>query len=306
MRKTCLETIFKIAKRNKKVVFIGSDLGPGVLDNFKKKIPSRFFMEGVSEQHVIGMSAGMALNGFIPYVNTIATFITRRSYEQVLIDLALHNLPVRLIGNGGGLVYAPLGPTHQAIEDIGLMRMIPNMTVICPCDANEMKNLVLETLNYKGPIYIRLAKGGDEIITKKIKKFDIGKAISFGKPKDILILSTGVMSQIALKIKKKLEKENINCCVAHFGTIKPLDENFLKKSISQSKKIFTLEEHILSNGFGTSILEFCSDKLKEHVNKITRIGIKDGFVEKYGTQELLMNYFNLNEEKIYKKIKNYY
>ena len=189
MRKTCLETVFKIAKKNKKVVFIGSDLGPGVLDNFKKKIPSRFFMEGVSEQHVIGMSAGMALNGFIPYVNTIATFITRRCYEQVLIDLSLHNLPVRLIGNGGGLVYAPLGPTHQAIEDIGLMRMIPNMTVICPCDANEMKNLVLETLNHKGPIYIRLAKGGDEIITKKIKKFDIGKAISFGKPKDILILS---------------------------------------------------------------------------------------------------------------------
>ena len=119
----------------------------------------------------------------IPYVNTIATFLTRRCYEQVLIDLSLHNLPVRLIGNGGGLVYAPLGPTHQAIEDIGLMRMIPNMTVICPCDANEMKNLVLETLNHKGPIYIRLAKGGDEIITKKIKKFDIGKAISFGKPK---------------------------------------------------------------------------------------------------------------------------
>ncbi len=251
------------------------------------------------------MPAGMALNGFIPYVNTIATFITRRCYEQVLIDLSLHNLPVRLIGNGGGLVYAPLGPTHQAIEDIGLMRLIPNMTIICPCDANEMKNLMFKTSNHKGPIYIRLAKGGDEIITKKIRSFNIGKAISFGNFKDILILSTGVMSQIALKVKKRLEKENINCSVAHFNTIKPLDENFLKKTIPKCKRIFTLEEHILSGGFGSSILEFCSDKLKKHVNKITRIGIRDGFVEKYGNQELLLDYFNLNEKTIFKNIKRH-
>ena len=122
MRKKCLEMVYKLAKKNKKVVFVGSDLGAGVLEDFKKNIPERFFMEGVSEQYLTGMVAGLAKEGFIPYFNTIATFITRRNFEQNMIDLGLHNLPVKLIGNGGGLVYAPLGPTHQAIEDISIMK----------------------------------------------------------------------------------------------------------------------------------------------------------------------------------------
>ena len=124
-------------------------------------------MEGVSEQSIIGLSAGLAMEGFKPYVNTIATFITRRCFEQIAIDLCLHKLPVKLIGNGAGLVYAPLGPTHQAIEDISIMRTLPNMTIISPCDSVEMKELVKQSVNYKHPMYIRLAKGGDKIITSK-------------------------------------------------------------------------------------------------------------------------------------------
>ena len=147
MRKTSLECVYELAKKDPRVLFIGSDLGPGVLDDFKKKIPDRFFMEGVAEQYIIGMSAGLAKEGFIPYVNTISTFLTRRCYEQVAIDLCLHDLPVRLIGNGGGLVYAPLGPTHLAIDDLSLMKSIPNMTIISPCDANEMRNLMFKTLS---------------------------------------------------------------------------------------------------------------------------------------------------------------
>jgi len=114
MRKKCLDTIYELAKKDKKIIFIGSDLGPNVLAKFKKKYPNRFFMEGVSEQSIIGIAAGMAMEGNIPFVNTISTFLTRRCYEQIVIDLCLHNLPVKLVGNGGGLVYAPLGPTHQA------------------------------------------------------------------------------------------------------------------------------------------------------------------------------------------------
>jgi transketolase len=148
MRKTSLDCVFELAKKDKRVLFIGSDLGPGVLENFKKELPSQFFMEGIAEQFIIGMSAGLAKEGFIPYVNTIATFITRRCYEQVAIDLCLHDLPVRLIGNGGGLVYAPLGPTHLALEDISLMKSLPNMTIISPCDAKEMHAMMHQTLNY--------------------------------------------------------------------------------------------------------------------------------------------------------------
>ena len=144
MRKTCFETVLKLQKKNKKIIFVGSDLGPGFMKHSKDKVPERFFMEGVSEQAIVGMSAGLALEGYLPFVNTIATFLTRRCFEQIVIDLCHHDLPVKLIGNGGGLVYAPLGPTHQAIEDISILRTLPNMTILAPCDANEMKNLIPE------------------------------------------------------------------------------------------------------------------------------------------------------------------
>ena len=176
MRKIVLDQVYELAKKDKRIVYIGSDLGAGILDNFKKEMPERFFMEGVSEQALIGMSAGLAMEGKIVYFNTIATFITRRCFEQVVLDLGLHNANVRLIANGGGVVYAPLGPTHLAIDDIGILRTIPNMTILAPCDANEMKRLMPQTVNHKGPIYIRLAKGGDPIISSDAV-CTIGKAI---------------------------------------------------------------------------------------------------------------------------------
>src|SRR5215469_18409218 len=139
MRKTCLDVVYELAKNDPRIFFVGSDLGIGTLKQFKAEMPERFFMEGVSEANLIGMSAGLALEGKIVYANTIATFITRRCFEQVCLDLCLHNLKVRLIGNGGGLVYAPLGPTHLATEDIAIMRTLPNMAVVAVCDAQEMQ-----------------------------------------------------------------------------------------------------------------------------------------------------------------------
>ena len=134
-------------------------------------------MEGVAEQSIIGLAAGLAFEKLRPYVNTIATFITRRCFEQVLVDLCLHNLPVTLIGNGGGLVYAPLGPTHQAIEDISIMRSLPNLTIISPSDAHEMRALMLDSINIRGPLYVRIARGGEEEINNKNDKIKIGKGL---------------------------------------------------------------------------------------------------------------------------------
>jgi len=177
MRQTCLNMVYDLAKRDKRVLFIGSDLSPGLLGDMKKEMPERWYMEGITEANVIGMAAGFAMEGYVPYVNTIATFITRRCYEQVAVDLCLHDLPVRLIGNGGGLVYAPLGPTHLAIEDIAIMRALPNMTVTAVCDAKEMVRLMNATLEWPHPIYIRLAKGGDPVVSRDENGFAIGKAI---------------------------------------------------------------------------------------------------------------------------------
>jgi len=303
MRKTCLESVYKLAKRDKRVIFIGSDLGPGVLKEFKENIPERFFMEGVSEQSIVGIAAGLAIEGYLPYVNTIATFLTRRCFEQLVIDLCLHDLPVKLIGNGGGLVYAALGPTHQAIEDISILRTLPNMTILAPCDAFEMRNLVPATLKWPHPIYIRLAKGGDQIITKKNKKFIIGKSVMIKKPGEYLFLTTGITTQIALHASRKLESENnIKCGVIHFPTIKPLDAKVLLKWVKKVKNIITVEENVLAGGFGSSILEFCNENLKEHVNKISRIGLKDEFVDDYGDQNSLLNKYHINQQTLCKKM----
>src|ERR1700680_1897091 len=177
MRNACLDKVHDLAKRDGRVVFIGSDLSPGLLADMKREMPDRWYMEGITEQNVIGMAAGFAMEGFVPYVNTIATFITRRCYEQVAIDLCLHKLPVRLIGNGGGLVYAPLGPTHLAIDDIAIMRALPNMTVVAACDAPEMPRLMRQSVDGPLPIYIRLAKAGDPVVSREDRGFTIGKAI---------------------------------------------------------------------------------------------------------------------------------
>jgi len=302
MRKTSLDCVYELAKKDKRIIFVGSDLGPGVLDDFKKNIPDRFFMEGVAEQYIIGMSAGLAKEGFIPYVNTISTFITRRCYEQVAIDLCLHNLPVRLIGNGGGLVYAPLGPTHLAIEDISLMRSIPNMTIISPCDANEMKNLMMQTANYKNPIYIRLGRGGEEVVTNSVTNFEIGKGILLKKPKEVLIISCGTMTQKSLKVSKILSQQNIEAGVLHINTIKPIDQEKIIHNSKNCKLIVTLEEHVRTGGLGSSVLECINDNNKNFLNKVLRIGLEDKFPEQYGNQQTLQDASGLSDTKIVKNI----
>lgn len=303
MRKTCLDMVYRLAKKNKKVIFVGSDLGAGVLSEFKKNIPNRFFMEGVSEQYLTGMVCGLAKEGFIPFFNTIATFLTRRNFEQNIIDLGLHNLPVRLIGNGGGLVYAPLGPTHQAIEDFSIMRSIPNMSIIAPCDAFEMEKLMPQTLKIKGPIYIRLGKGGDEVVTNKIKNIKFGQAKLFGNPKHILFITTGITTQECIKVAQDLKKININAGVLHNNTIKPFDKKSLIKYCNKAKYIFTVEEHLVSGGLGSIVLELLNSSKSKNISKIIRIGINDKFIKKYGTQKELLDYCGLSSKKILNQVK---
>lgn len=298
MRKTALDCVYKLAQKDARVVFIGSDLGVGVLDEMKRGLPKRFFMEGVSEQHIIGMAAGLALEGFIPYVNTIATFLTRRCYEQIALDLCLQNLPVRLIANGGGAVYAPLGPTHLAVEDLAILRALPNMTVVAPCDAAEMVRLMDATLAWNQPIYIRLGKGGDAIVSRATDHFEIGKAILMSEPGQGLFISTGVMTQIALEASELLALEGLTCGVLHMHTIKPLDNEALSRLLPSVDGIVTLEEHTRIGGLGSSVLEFCNDYIPEQSPKITRIGIPDKFANQYGSQNSLLQYWGITTDSV--------
>lgn len=293
-RTACLNAIYELAKKDERVVFIGSDLSPNTLSDFKCDFPERFFMEGVNEQNCIGMAAGLAMEGFIPYVNTIATFITRRCYEQVVVDIAMHNLPVRLIANGGGLLYAPLGPTHCAIDDIAIMRAIPNMSVVCCSDGQEMTEFMQRSVNYDGPIYIRLGKDSDPVLEISNKVHEA----------DILIVSTGIMSKKCFDACDKFEGMNVD--IAHVKFVKPLNASAIDEVIAASnyKLIVTAEEGIINGGLGSAVIEFLSDN-NIHI-PVLRLGLPDAFPHHYGEQEDLLETYGLTTEKIAVRIKEFY
>ncbi len=292
MRQTSLNMVYELAKRDPRVIFIGSDLGPGTLDKFKKEMPDRFFMEGVSEANIIGMAAGLAMDGFVPYVNTIATFLTRRCYEQIATDLCLHKLPVRLIASGGGLVYAPLGPTHIAIEDIAIMRALPNMAVVAPVDADEMRRLMPLTLDWPGPMYIRLAKGGDPVVSRAEDGFTVGRAVALRPPGDVVFVATGVMSERCLKAADILAARGVRAGVIHAHTVKPLDRETILKAAAAAKLLVTAEEHTLAGGLGGAVAEMLADA--RAAKPLLRLGIPDAFTENYGSQDDLLAKFGLD------------
>ncbi len=301
MRKTCIKMIHELAQRDERVVFIGSDLSPGLLSEMKEEMPERYFMEGVTEANVIGMAAGMAMDNFVPYVNTIATFITRRCYEQVALDLCLHDLPVRLIGNGGGVVYAPLGPTHLAVEDMAIMRALPNMTVVAVSDAEEMVRLMEASLNWPHPIYIRLGKGGDPVISREEHGFEIGRGIvlkAAARPGAALLISTGVMTARTLAAAESLAGDGHDVEVLHMHTVKPLDAELLLERARHVHCICTVEEHSVIGGLGSAVVDALVDAGRFSLPVMRRLGLPDRFADSYGVQDDLLERFGLQPEQI--------
>lgn len=298
MRRTCLDMVHELARRDDRVIYIGSDPGPGTMAAMGEEFPSRCLIEGISEANVIGMAAGLAMEGYIPYVNTIATFLTRRCYEQVALDLCLHKLPVRLIGNGGGMVYAPLGPSHTAVEDMAIMRALPDMTVVALADADEMRRFMPLTLDWPGPIYIRLARGGDPLVSKDENGFEIGKAILMRPPGDVLIVSTGSMLCQCLKAAETLQEEGISAGVLHVHTIKPLDGEALHKHSQGVCMVATVEEHLRTGGLNSAVLEALSDRPEKPMPRVMSFSIPDVFTHRYGSQSDILEHYGLTSNGI--------
>ncbi|ADU62981.1 MAG: transketolase [Pseudodesulfovibrio sp.] len=296
MRKKCLDMVHELARRDGRVVFIGSDLGFKTLDAFREELPDQFFIEGISEQNVVGMAAGMALEGRIPYVNTIATFIVRRALEQVAMDLCLHDLPVRLIGNGGGLVYAPLGSTHLAVEDIALMRALPNMTVVCPADAEEMERFMDVSVDWPHPIYIRLAKGYDPVVTDPSVPFVIGRGQMYRQGGDVLLATTGIGLRVCLEAAEILDRQGVNASVLHLPTVKPLDTELLLRAVGGVRAVVCVEEHTVIGGLGSAIGETMLEA--GLFRPFRRVGVPDVFPDHYGTQELIMERYGIWPEPV--------
>jgi transketolase len=290
--------VYELAKKDQRIFFIGSDLGVGTLKQFKAEMSNRFLMEGVSEANVVGMAAGLALEGKIVYVNTIATFLTRRCFEQVALDLCLHKANVRLIANGGGVVYAPLGPTHEAIEDIAIFRALPRMTVIAVADAEEMKRMMPETVNHPGPIYIRLGKGGDPVVTNDRVPFKIGKAIPMKEGSDALIVSTGIMLKAALDASSALNAAGLSAAVLHVPTIKPFDQEAFLELARPAPVVVTVEEHSIIGGLGSVVAEVLAETDFDTPKRFRRIGLPDVFPDQYGSQASLLKRYDVTAEKI--------
>jgi transketolase len=298
MRKTCLDKVYELAQRDERVVFVGSDLGFGTLKDFRRQLPDRFIMEGINEAHAVGMAAGLAMEGRVVYVNTIATFITRRCYEQVALDACMHNLPVRLIGNGGGLVYAPLGSTHLAIEDLAIFRALPNMTIVAPADAEEMARLMPLTLDHPGPMYIRLGKGYDPVVTRPDPPFAIGRGYLMRKGEDVLAVTTGVGLQVCLAAAETAAGQGVSMAVLHLPTVKPLDAPMLLDLAAGVKAVLSVEEHTVIGGLGGAVAEVLAEARWDRPPRFKRLGIPDVFPDKYGTQNGLMALYGLSPEGV--------
>lgn len=297
MRKTCLDQVYELAKKDPRVIFIGSDIGAGTLDKFKKEFPDRFFMEGVSESHLVSMMAGLAMSGKIPYMNTIATFMTRRPFEHILLDGGLHHTKIRLIGSGGGVVYGPLGPTHLALEDIAILRTIPGMTILAPCDADEMKRLMPQTLDWDGPIYIRLAKGGDKVVSRPDLPCKIGEPILLRDGRDAMIVSTGITTQLALEAAEILAAKKIHTGVLHVHTLKPVNASKMTATFKPVRAVVAVEEHTVIGGLGSITAEILAEAASEAgfeaAKKFARIGFPDTFPHSYGSQAELMGQYGI-------------
>ena len=285
MRQTALQTVFELAKQDSRVVFVGSDLGAGTLKEMREELPNQFFMEGISEQYLVGFVAGLAKEGFIPFVNTIANFFTRRAFEQIAMDVALHDLPVRLLASGGGMVYAPLGPTHTAVDDFALMTSVPKLRVFSPGDANEMRELLVHSLNDPHPWYVRFGKGGEPIFSPS-RQSQPNKPKSFGDPNaEILFLTTGILIHEVLEAIKLInEADRTTVGAVHFPELTNIEFEVWAERYQSARKVIVVEEHIPLGGLFSRVLHLIHAENSE-TRKLVQMSLPFAYLHNYGSQK---------------------
>lgn len=300
MRKKALETIGRLVEEDPRVVFVGSDLGAGTLEDVRSRHPDRVLMEGIAEQHLVSFAAGLALEGFIPYVHTIATFLTRRALEQVVVDVALDRLPVILVGAGGGLVYAPLGPTHQAIDDFALMTTIPGMYVVAPADPLEMESVLTLLLAEQVPAYVRVAKGGEPVITDEFPPLVAGKMRMACEGQRVAVLTTGALLHECIDAVEALRTEGLAVTVAHFPFVAPLDRDAIVSLSSSHDHLLVVEEHIPQGGLSAAVANVLSEI--GFSSPLHRLTLPNAYATNYGAQAEHWRMHGLDAEGIRQKI----
>jgi len=296
MRNAFIRGLTALAEHDDRVVLLTGDLGFKIFDDFARRFPGRFINAGVAEANMIGAAAGMAMAGLRPFAYSIAPFATLRCLEQIRNDVCYHELPVTIVGVGGGFSYGPNGPTHHALEDIAVMRALPNMTVVCPGDPMEAEASVAAAGAAGCPVYLRLGRAGDPTVHPRMPDFRIGSAITVKPGSDCALIATGGILSTAMAAARMLQEYSIDARVLSFHTVKPLDSAALEECFAGGLPVFTVEEHGLAGGLASAVGEWLSGQGR--CGRVTPIATGDRFAHRSGSQDFLREQEGISARQI--------
>jgi transketolase len=306
MRNAFAKELTAVAAEDERVVLLAGDIGNRLFDEFKARCPRRFYNCGVAEANMMSMAAGMALCGLRPVVYSIAPFVTARCFEQIRIDVCYQNVPVLIAGTGAGLSYASLNATHHSCEDIGILRLLPNMCIVCPGDSWEVQRGLRAALQHDGPVYLRLGKKGEHVVhTGGAWDFVIGRGLLIRSGTDLSILSTGNVLPMALQAADMLARGGLSAEVVSCHTVKPLDVELLTRVFSDFQMVVTVEEHTLAGGLGSAAAEWLADSPPRRA-RLCRIGLADRFLYQAGEQDHARAEYGLTAEAIVSRVAERY
>jgi transketolase len=304
MRIAFINTVAKAAKKNSEVMLVTADLGFNAFEAFKDAFPSQYLNVGVAEQNMTGVCAGLSLEGKIPFAYSIIPFSTMRNFEQIRNDICYQNLNVKIVGVGSGFSYGPYAHTHHGLEDIGIMRTLPNLTIFSPADPLETAFVTNAAIKIRGPVYIRLGKAGEPSVNPNTQRLKIGKFNIIRDGDDIAVFTTGSITPNVLRAADILNKRGLDIKVYSVHTIKPLDIETLNREAKKMKMIVTVEEHFLTGGLGSAVAELIGDNQLKVGFK--RIGVPNRFTKKIGLQEYMRASVGLSPQGIADSIQKSY
>ena len=300
MRNAFADEMTKLAREDKRVVVLSGDIGNKLFDNFKKVDARRFYNCGVAEANMMGVAAGLALSGLRPVIYTITPFTTTRCFEQIRVDACYHKAPVVIVGTGSGLSYAGLGPTHHSLEDMAILRTLPGMRVLAPCDATELRLALRAALQENAPVYIRIGKKGEPAIHAQAPDFRIGQAIVVRPGTDVALIAAGTIMAEVLKAAELLGERGVSAEVVSFHSVKPLDQAYLERAGARFKLVATVEEHGRIGGLGGAVAEFYAGRRNAPLQ--ISFGSDDEFMHEVGSQGYARAKFGLTAGNIADKV----
>lgn len=296
MRNAFADEMTKLAIVNPRLILLSGDIGNKLFDKFKDVAPTRFYNCGIAEGNMMSVAAGMGLSNLRPFVYTITPFTTTRCFEQIRVDVCYHKSPVVIVGTGSGLSYAKLGPTHHSLEDMAILRTLPGMRVLAPCDSTELRLAMNAVLEDRSPAYIRIGKKGESDIHASPPKFKIGEAIIVRPGNDVALLCAGTLMSETLKASDILKENGISAEVVSFHTVKPLDKIYLQSASTRFKLLITVEEHSRVGGFGSAVSEWRSST--NCAAQQISLGTDDEFMHEVGSQSYARKKYGLTAENI--------